>query len=114
MTSATEMPLTDVSPASGTKDAIRLAIAFSEAVKAEFTVVEFRTMNERNRALPADSGICHSHDYCDANMLMLDAFTEVLDREPWFLTDPDCPKGEADMRLWGDAWAIAKATSFFA
>jgi hypothetical protein len=50
-------------------------------------------------------GICHSHDFCDANMPMYDAFCEVVGREP----DLD---SDADTALFNEAWDQAKAKHF--
>lgn len=96
-------------------DVIRLARAFGEEVQGVFSTREFRAICERNKSGGAyDHGACATHDFCDANMLMLAAFTATFDREPWFLTDSEHPKGVADTRLWNDAWAVAKAAEFFA
>ena len=56
---------------------------------------EMRKLN----AVQADPKICHSHDYCDANMAMAEAFESVVGR---------VPSGEdADNSLWNAAWEIA-------
>lgn len=89
---------------------IRLARAFGDKVQ-ELSRHDFRQAVDRNKAEEWDSDICHSHDFCDANMLMLEAFVSVVGRNPDFLEDAS--KSE-DIELWGDAWAIAKAADFFA
>jgi hypothetical protein len=104
----------DYEPSPNIHDTIELARAFGEEVQAAFTPTEFRAMVDMNKSSHADRGICATHDFCDANMLMLDAFKKTFGREPWFLTDADSDKGQTDMRLWGDAWAITKAADFFA
>ena len=91
------------------KDTIRLARAFGEQVQT-LSVAEFREIILRNKSETND-GICHSHDFCDANMLMLDAFIETFGRNP--LDGPDGMTDE-DGKLWDGAWAIAKAAEFFA
>ena len=48
-------------------------------------------------------GVCHSHDYCDANMLMLEVFEENN------LNVED----EANHQLWNDVWDLAKQNEFF-
>lgn len=57
----------------------------------------FLTLRERNARCP-DSGICASHDFCDANLIMQDAFVAVVGRE----ADLNSP---IDRQLWADAWA---------
>ncbi len=50
-------------------------------------------------------GVCHSHDYCDANVFMASAFTRVTGREI------DLQSHE-DMVLWSAAWDFAKVNWF--
>lgn len=92
-------------------DKIRLAREFGTLIQEELSTVRFRAMVDRNKAEDADSNVCHSHDYCDANMTMLQAFQNVFQREPAFLNDSTT---EADLALWNEAWQIAKAADFFA
>ncbi|AZO29374.1 hypothetical protein [Mesorhizobium sp. M1B.F.Ca.ET.045.04.1.1] len=92
-------------------DKIKLARAFGELVQAELRPFQFREMCDANKAEPENSGVCHSHDYFDANMIMLEAFKATFGREPAFMENPD---HAADLELWNDAWAIAKAADFFA
>lgn len=50
--------------------------------------------------------ICHSHDYCDANMAMLEAMQSF---------GFDCDEiihDEQKTALWNEAWNIAKAARF--
>lgn len=48
-----------------------------------------------------DPRICYSHDYCDANMVMLAAFEDAVGRELNFDSD-------ADLHLWEEAWDLAR------
>ncbi|EGL63637.1 hypothetical protein AGRO_3706 [Agrobacterium sp. ATCC 31749] len=91
-----------------TMDKIRLAREFGSKVQEELSRADFRAVLELNRN---DSAACHTHDFCDANMVMLDAFKVTFEREPAFLTNPE---EAADLALWNDAWQIAKAAEFFA
>lgn len=63
-----------------------------------------RELIKRNKA--RTPGICHSHDFCDANMAMLEAWTE--------LTGQECVDGEdeAACRAWNAAWDRAIETEF--
>jgi hypothetical protein len=92
-------------------ETIRLAREFGTLIQGALTVRQFRDVVDLNKTEPADSNVCHSHDFCDANMCMLEAFQNVFGREPGILTGED---DETDTRLWNDAWAIAKAADFFA
>lgn len=91
-----------------TMDKVRLAREFGSKVQEELSRADFRAVLELNRN---DSTACHTHDFCDANMVMLEAFKVTFEREPEFLTNPD---ETADLALWNDAWQIAKAAEFFA
>ncbi|KVK43594.1 hypothetical protein L905_24050 [Agrobacterium sp. TS43] len=91
-----------------TMDKVRLAREFGSAVQEELSRADFRAVLELNRN---DSIACHTHDFFDANMLMLEAFKVTFEREPEFLSNPD---ETADLALWNDAWQIAKAAEFFA
>lgn len=55
-------------------------------------------------ALENDKGICHSHDFCDANQVMLDAM-EVFGLD--FDTE------ESTVELINQAWDMAKAADFY-
>ena len=50
--------------------------------------------------------ICATHDYCDANVVMAEAFNNLCGRVI------ELERVE-DMRLWSEAWGYAKANNFF-
>ena len=60
--------------------------------------------NAADNAAYPNSGICYSHDYCDANQVMIDSLPSVgqsydgADSEQWHLIDT--------------AWDIARVTGF--
>ena len=58
----------------------RLADAFCRYMRAGLPVAKMRVMLARNAA-ETDPNICHSHDFCDANMVMLDAWEECFPNE---------------------------------
>lgn len=75
-----------------------IALRFIEVLQAWLTKDEWAEMRERNR-LQVDPRICHSHDHCDANMAMAEAFESVTGHTP---------DGEdADTALWNKAWELA-------
>jgi hypothetical protein len=98
-------------------DAIqRLAAAFSQAVREDLAP-HLAEIRRRNREDYAGDTCCATHDFCDANMLMLDAITAQLGHEPRYLDGTDAAgdfddeqQGEID--LWNAAWALAKAREF--
>jgi hypothetical protein len=63
---------------------------------------EFSEMKRLNETDPdyAD-GACASHDFCDANMAMAPAVTQVMGWEPDV-------SSEEDAAIWSDAWELAR------
>lgn len=69
----------------------------------------------RRNAAETHSAVCHSHDFCDANLVMDAAFKAVTgasigERE-------EAGNGgmtDAEIELWSDAWHIAKRDSLTA
>jgi len=75
---------------------ITIAARFVTLLRAMLTPQQFSEMQNLNAT--ADAGICHSHDYCDANMVMAAAFAQIVGRESNL---------ESDNFLWSAAWAYA-------
>lgn len=91
--------------------AYAIADAFVEGIRDSHSAAQFAEIRRRNAA-ELDQGVCHSHDFCDANMIMLEAFTAICGREPAFLEGTDAEghyseAAEADAALWSQAWNIA-------
>lgn len=82
-----------------------LAAAFTRELRKDVCPAKMAEIARRNAA-ENDSGICHSHDFIDANDVMYAAFMAATGRDP--LGD-DCPMTQADADLWNAAWAAAKA-----
>lgn len=80
-----------------------IANAFSTILCDWLTAAELDTVNERNKTRGA--GVCHSHDFCDANMAMAEAFETVVKR-------PVDPQSDADTALWDRAWDTARESGF--
>lgn len=85
---------------------MRLAREFGSVVQEWLKTADFREMNERNK-MEENPSICHSHDFCDANMAMLEAWDRVV------RTEYDMNTQTHD-DLWNAAWTIAKAADFYA
>src|ERR1700744_1220901 len=85
---------------------VRLAMKFSEFLRRDLGTATVLKICERNDAdeIP---GICHSHDFCDANMIMHEAMTVVLGDEPD--VGGDC---QNIVNLWNDAWQMAYNNSY--
>lgn len=77
-------------------------------VLKEWTTPEDFAEMQRLNAAETNPSICHSHDFCDANMAMLEAFemmgvTSSVDYE-----DAYSVEAEHARCLWNAAWALAK------
>lgn len=82
--------------------AYELANMFSELLRAALSG-NLEEVVHRNRA-ETNPNICHSHDFCDANQVMLDAYVEVYGNEPDMRSD--------DVEVMGYAWDEAKLREF--
>lgn len=103
-------------PVCASEDEItRLAEAFTEHVREYFINEQgdseldhsyyFQQVRELNRTEP-DPSICHTHDFCDANILMSNAWEETFPHEPFV------PQNTFHTQLWSAAWQQAKAAEF--
>ena len=83
----------------------KLAIEFGRVLHSWLDVQEMVEIINRNRE-QRDDNICHTHDFCDANMAMEEAFQNVLGRgavvASW-----------EDNLLWNESWSLAKRYNFF-
>jgi len=64
------------------------------------------TVRERNASPRYAGSICATHDFCDANQVMADAFAQTMGRD--LIMGDDEPGQQDDFRLWGKAWDHAK------
>jgi hypothetical protein len=83
-----------------------LAASFAGVLRSWLSPGKMKAVLRLNRG-ETDPGICHSHDYCDANMAMLEALEGALGR-PMELSQ------EVEMALFNRAWGIAKDHGFSA
>lgn len=83
-----------------------IAKEFARILRSWATDGEWKTMLEENAAEDSAS-ICHSHDFCDANMAMDEAFRN-LGVDPQKIWGDDWASNEDAAKLWNDAWSIAK------
>ena len=83
-----------------------LAKEFSEALKSQLSEVEMNEIVRRNRAETAPR-ICHTHDFCDTNMVL----HEVFMKHGMDIVE----EGGLDRwgQLWDDAWNKAKSAEFW-
>lgn len=67
-------------------------------------------------AADEDKNCCHTHDYCDSNVCMDEAFKRTsgfssMDFEGDKIISGGC-MSEAAMNVWNQAWTMAKAANF--
>ncbi len=83
----------------------RLATEFESELTRTFTVEEAMQVAKAQHE-ETDSTVCHLHDVCDANMVMLNAFTRV------FHDEPDLQDEDLDVALINHAWPIGRQAFF--
>jgi hypothetical protein len=83
-----------------------LARAFATELHAELGTDTLAEINRLNDA-ETDTGICHTHDFCDANQVMLDAWEKLMGAEC------SCDStNDAENAVWNEAWSIASKANF--
>lgn len=65
-----------------------------------------------------DPEICHSHDFCDANQIMFEAFFKVFNRSCILDADPEkepelAAVAKKDVDSINAAWTMAKENKFY-
>lgn len=80
--------------------ASQLSAVFVAELRSYLTPYQWSEMQHRN-ANESNPDICHSHDFCDANMAMIAAFETLMGRAP----DAGF---ECDAEMINAAWAAAK------
>lgn len=86
----------------------RLAVEFARQLGDDLTHNEFLEMRRLNATPEYAEGICASHNYCDANQSMLDAFAETYGHEAEISMTPEGDYAD-DYQTMGVAWDYARA-----
>lgn len=82
-----------------------LALEFSQGLHARLTPEQISEVIERNRN-EEDISVCHSHDFCDANMVLYKVFKK-------YGMDVATQRGlQKWADLWASVWALARAREF--
>ena len=87
-----------------TEQACKLAIEFSGVLKEWLTTDELKAINEENKK--RNDNTCATHDYCDSNQAMIDAYFLVFGKEPDINAD-------FNFDITNAAWDIAKQNNFY-
>lgn len=87
----------------------QLASEFIKVCRETFTEAELLAIDKANAAYveQGQRSVCATHDYADANMLMLEALTRLLGHEP-----PNMSEDAEGSKRWSEAWDLAKARGF--
>ena len=80
-------------------EAQQIGKTFAAVLKEWLTPEQFHEMKDWN-GQNRDNPCCASHDYCDANMAMCEAFIQ--------LKMPTTDGGRFDTALWDAAWSYAR------
>ncbi len=84
---------------------IQIANVFSSVLHDWLTVKQMLTVIKRNKNYKYDPSVCASHDFCDANMAMDEAFTKIMKREFNLQSSEDCS-------TFNHCWELAKKNDF--
>jgi hypothetical protein len=82
----------------------QVAIEFAKVLRHWLTPNEMQEVLRRNKTAAYQNGACASHDFCDANMAMAEAFKK-------FRIDPAVDNSDV-LKLWNAAWDIAHKSGF--
>ena len=85
-------------------DSLTLALEFAKQICDELTADQLDTVNALNAS---SCNVCHTHDYCDANQVMIDAM-EAVSGAPVEIDAND----DIQLTLINDAWTIARRNEF--
>lgn len=80
----------------------KIALRFDALLRRELGD-DFAVVVEMNKT--AKGGICHAHDFCDPNQVLIDAFAQEIGREPVLSSSGD-DEADGDFDLMADAYAL--------
>lgn len=90
-------------------NAQRIATEFACILRGWMTPEEWAQMVAHDRA----SDTSAANDYCDANQALINAFSAIVGREPWFGSDVDGgfateAQVDADFDTLEEVWRLAR------
>lgn len=84
---------------------------FRRILQVLLTAEDLNKIDSLN-GLENDPNICHSHDFVDANVYMLEAFSNVGFGDEETVCN-ELTNGDDELnRIWNHAWSIAKFVGF--
>jgi hypothetical protein len=81
-----------------------LALKFSQLLLECIGIENMKMVNHLNELTGYNYSICHSHDYCDANQIMLDTIEKLIGTYDFDFNDCECIN---------EAWHMAKLNNFY-
>lgn len=81
-----------------------IANEFSRLLQLHLTDIQMAEVIKKNRTIEY-ANCCATHDYLDANMIMAEAFKNIIHAEPDM-------QNNKDNALWNSAWDLAKNYDF--
>ena len=87
-----------------------IALEFSRLLRVELRTDKMREIVKRKRKY--DKHTCASHDFCDANMVMEQAFHN-LKLNTMLRYKDGSPRFIKALNLWNGAWDMAKSKRFY-
>lgn len=89
-----------------------IAFRFAQILKEQLSPETFAEMKAKNEDPGQTAGVCASHDYVDANEVMLEAFKTVMGRQPLLHSDnetiAEIDARDADWSMMAKAWDLAR------
>jgi len=83
-----------------------LAVKFCDVIHEWLTDDELELVVARNDArVDKNDGVCHTNDFCDANMAMDEAWNRMFQNDIDLSSDDDCT-------IWNAAWDLAQFKNF--
>lgn len=91
-----------------------LARIFSGYVRHALTKEQLAEAVRLNAMEPEGSGVCHTHDFVDANEVMAEAMSAMYseDTVEQVLLDSEHPNHQFMVDLWNMAWDRARENEF--
>lgn len=87
----------------------QLANEFSKLLRDTLTAEQMSEVVRLNKTIEYSNGGCAAQDLCDANQVMIDAFTKIYGREPALSEEPDF---EMNFGLMDKAYTLARNNDF--
>lgn len=88
-----------------------ISVTFSKLLREKLTPEQMDAINASNKAGGYSDSVCASHDHCDANVVMTEAFATFgisQDR----IIDGDGIQSAELLNLWNSAWCLSKKNHF--